>query len=192
MLCFSQRSISHYNTNTSPSILLINFLSSSHLFLSASDLFLLSYLKMDTSAAKSCTTTTTVQRVNKKSSDELLRKFAEVGEDHTASEAKKRRKIRSKTWKEGGGAAAANEYSYESPAHYTTTTLVERRSLLPQLTRKSVLLRQLGIGRSQLRAKDIKNKSILVAIEKVIYLKIWVIYSTSLKFNEIHNLISIF
>lgn len=144
---------------------------------------------MDTSAAKSCTTTTTVQRVNKKSSDELLRKFAEVGEDHTASEAKKRRKIRSKTWKEGG---AANEYSCESPAHYTTTTLVERRSLLPQLTRKSVLLRQLGIGRSQLRAKDIKNKSILVAIEKVIYLKNWVIYSISLKFNEIHNLISIF
>ncbi|KAF2307776.1 hypothetical protein GH714_031627 [Hevea brasiliensis] len=113
---------------------------------------------MDTTAADAHapSTTTTVQRVTKKSSDELLRKFAELGED----EPKKRLK-KSKTRKEYSLSA-----SCESPSHYSSTTLVERRSLLPQLTRKSVLLRQLGIGRSQFRARDIKNKSILVAIEK--------------------------
>ncbi|KAJ9181174.1 hypothetical protein P3X46_009330 [Hevea brasiliensis] len=115
---------------------------------------------MDTTAAADATNTTTatVQRVTKKSSDELLRKFAELGEDEAAAEAKMRKRSKTRN----------KEYSTscESPSHYSTTTLVERRSLLPQLSRKSVLLRQLGIGRSQLRARDIKNKSILISIEK--------------------------
>lgn len=102
---------------------------------------------METTAAYAAPT---VQRVTKKSSDELLRKFAELGED----EPKKRPKI-SKTSKE--------VVAYcESP---NSITLVERRSLLlPQLTEKSILLRQLG---SRLRARDIKNTPIFVAIEKV-------------------------
>ena len=55
----------------------------------------------------------------------------------------------------------------------SSATLVEKRSLLSVVSRKSVLLWQLGIGRSQLRARDIKNKSILVAIEKVIIITIY-------------------
>ncbi|WCJ34012.1 hypothetical protein M5689_015338 [Euphorbia peplus] len=102
----------------------------------------------------------TVQHVTKKSSDELLRKFAELGEDEAGADKKaivrvaKRRKRRS-------GAEDQDQ------VRVSECYKVERRSLLlPPVTRKSVILRQLGIGRSQLRARDIKNKSILVAIEK--------------------------
>ncbi|EEF31662.1 uncharacterized protein LOC8267068 [Ricinus communis] len=115
----------------------------------------------------------TVQHVTKKSSDELLRKFAEVGDDdNDTAEAKKmskrrKRSIRKDNTAAAGGRGEVSSLSCESPAHCNTTSaLVERRSLLPVVTRKSVLLRQLGIGRSQLRARDIKNKSILVALEK--------------------------
>ncbi|KAG6770237.1 hypothetical protein POTOM_025913 [Populus tomentosa] len=112
---------------------------------------------------------TTVQHVTKKSSDELLRKFAEEMSDDDANEAnkleltralkgRKRRKTRRDL--EGGNLC-------ESPSHYkSSSSLVERRSLLPPVTRKSVLLRQLGIGRLQLKARDTKSKSILASIEK--------------------------
>ncbi|KDP24625.1 hypothetical protein JCGZ_25541 [Jatropha curcas] len=113
---------------------------------------------MDSASTNS---TTTVQHVTKKSSDELLRKFAEVEDDNDEAKKElklsKRRKIRSKQ--------ARKEVACESPSHYSNS-LVEKRSLLPPVTRKSVLLRQLGIGRSQLRARDFKNKSVFVAIEK--------------------------
>jgi len=108
-----------------------------------------------------------VQHVNKKSSDELLRKFAELGSD-SADEAparkelvrvSKRHKIRSRIVRDGD--------QCESPSN-GSTRLSERRSLLPlAATRRSALLRQLGIGRSQFRARDIKNKSLLGTIEKV-------------------------
>lgn len=108
-----------------------------------------------------------VQHVNKKSSDELLRKFAELGSD-SADEApsrkellrvSKRQKIRSRIVRDGD--------QFESPSN-GSTRLSERRSLLPlAATRRSALLRQLGIGRSQFRARDIKNKSLLGTIEKV-------------------------
>ncbi|KAH7512388.1 uncharacterized protein LOC107432346 [Ziziphus jujuba] len=106
-----------------------------------------------------------VQHVNKKSSDELLRKFAEMGSDSGEKappkkelRLSKRRRTRSRT---SGGC--------ESPLN-GTNSLVERRSLLPPGgSRKSALLRQLGIHGSShlsLRARDFRNKSLLGTIEK--------------------------
>ncbi|TKY53255.1 hypothetical protein E2542_SST24781 [Spatholobus suberectus] len=84
-----------------------------------------------------------VQHVTKKSSDELLRKFAEVGDSNNAPKKKKKRR------EEGG------------------TALAERRSLLaPAATRKTALLRQIGIGRAHLRTRDFRNKYLLGTIPK--------------------------
>ena len=57
----------------------------------------------------------------------------------------------------------------ESPSgNGNSTSLVERKWLLPPAsTRRSTLLRQLGIGRSQLRAREIRNRSLFGTIEKV-------------------------
>ncbi|KAF5750662.1 hypothetical protein HS088_TW03G01001 [Tripterygium wilfordii] len=95
-----------------------------------------------------------VQRVNKKSSDELLKKFADDEPDPAPSRLAKRRKKR-----EVGGD------SCESPNSHSSS-LTERRSLLPPAASKSALLRQFRICRSRLRAKGIKNKSLFGTIEK--------------------------
>ncbi|KAL6337441.1 hypothetical protein AAG906_036755 [Vitis piasezkii] len=101
-----------------------------------------------------------VQHVTKASSDQLLRKFAQAGgDDAPAKELRvvKRRK-KSRRSREG--------HNRESPPN-GSSGVVEKRSLLPPATRRSVaLLLQLGIGRSQLRVRDLRNKSILGAIEK--------------------------
>ncbi|KAB1216452.1 hypothetical protein CJ030_MR4G029058 [Morella rubra] len=100
-----------------------------------------------------------VQHVNKKSSDELLRKFAEMGSGSAKAPARKelrvsKRRKMSRAMEEGE--------QCESPS-----SLLERRSLLPLgATRRSALLRQLGIGRSRLSARDIKSRSFLGTIEK--------------------------
>ncbi|GAV63960.1 hypothetical protein CFOL_v3_07478 [Cephalotus follicularis] len=99
-----------------------------------------------------------VQHVTKKSSDELLRKFAEVGDNERKELRVSKRIKKSRTRREG-------DY-YESPSN-GSTSLVERRSLLlPPVKRRLAFLRQLGIGRSQLRVREIKNRSLLVTIEK--------------------------
>ncbi|XP_047160155.1 uncharacterized protein LOC124830472 [Vigna umbellata] len=75
--------------------------------------------------------TAKVQHVTKKSSDELLKKFAEVGCDEGRKRRRKKRKEH-------------DLYDFDSPS--TGGTAVERRSLLlPRLTRRSVVLRQLRI-----------------------------------------------
>ncbi|KAJ6330680.1 hypothetical protein OIU76_009304 [Salix suchowensis] len=104
----------------------------------------------------------TVQHVTKKSSDELLRKFAETSDGAKKLELAtvlKRRKTRRDL---GSGNLC------ESPSYCkSSSSLAERRSLLPPAsTRKSLLLRQLGIGRLQLKARDTKNRSILASIDK--------------------------
>ncbi|KAA8518274.1 hypothetical protein F0562_015843 [Nyssa sinensis] len=108
--------------------------------------------------------TARVQHVTKSSSDQLLSKFAEVGsESGEKAAAKKERQLskrrkRSRTTREGDHC--------ESPSN-CSTTIVERKSLLPPATRRSVaLIRKLGIGRAKLRARDLKNKSFLGTIEK--------------------------
>ncbi|WJX78655.1 hypothetical protein P8452_61850 [Trifolium repens] len=102
-----------------------------------------------TTSASAATTTITdaaakVQRVTKKSSDELLRKFAEVGtDDKKEFRLIKRRK---KKIKQNQSENISNG----------ATAVVERRSLLPAtVSRKSVLLRQL-------RVRDNRNKSSLL------------------------------
>jgi len=99
-----------------------------------------------------------VQHVTKKSSDELLRKFAEVGH---ANNVPKKKNI---TRRVDAAAAAAAAF-------------VERRSLLPPpaATRKTALLRQIRIGGAHItRTRDFRNKSLLGTIEKVnqFYLKV--------------------
>ncbi|ESW17680.1 hypothetical protein PHAVU_007G259800 [Phaseolus vulgaris] len=89
-----------------------------------------------------------VQHVTKKSSDELLRKFAEVG--HSKIVPKKK----NITKRVEAAAAAA---------------FVERRSLLtpPAATRKTALLRQIGMGGAHImRTRNFRNKSLLGTIEK--------------------------
>ncbi|OVA13069.1 hypothetical protein BVC80_8941g23 [Macleaya cordata] len=110
---------------------------------------------MESSTAK-------IQHVNKVSSDQLLRKFAELGED-----ASKKKEDHSKRRKRCGKNYDNTTVNSESPSKNNSTSLVERRSLLPTANRRSVLLRQFGIGRSsQLRAREIKNRSLMGALEK--------------------------
>ncbi|BBH07446.1 hypothetical protein Prudu_019386, partial [Prunus dulcis] len=88
-------------------------------------------------------TSASVQHVNKKSSDELLRKFADSGDE--AEEAPEKKQV------------------------IRVSKRRKRRSLLPAAgTKNKALLRQLGVhGRaSQLRARDIRNKSFFGAIHK--------------------------
>lgn len=103
-----------------------------------------------------------VQHVTKKSSDELLRKFAEVEDE---GKAKKELVRLSKRRKRG----ARRRESEFCESFNGNGSLVERKWLLPPAaTRRSSLLRQLGIGRSPvLRGRDFKNKSLLGTIEKV-------------------------
>lgn len=123
-----------------------------------------------------------VQHVNKKSSDELLRKFAE---DETPPKkqlrlSRRRKSSRSATvrGRVGDQCDSPSDNGSAHAGYSSCTSLAERRSLLPSATRKSALLRQLGIhGRSnlRLRARDIQNKSLFGTIEKVGYINMVVI-----------------
>ncbi|EXC04790.1 hypothetical protein L484_007899 [Morus notabilis] len=111
---------------------------------------------------------TNVQHVTKKSSDELLRKFAELDDEAPVAAAKKvskRRRRSAESRGEGGG-----DQNCESPSNGHGSSLVESRSLLPTAAataRKSALLRQLGIrSRAHLRAREIRHKSLFGTIEK--------------------------
>ncbi|GMN55883.1 hypothetical protein TIFTF001_025002 [Ficus carica] len=117
------------------------------------------------------TPTTNVQHVTKKSSDELLRKFADPDtETDTDDEAKKVPKRRRRS-RESGGDDHDHQISCESPflSNGHSSSLVERRSLLPVApVKKSALLRQLGIrGRAHLRAREIRHKSLFGTIGKL-------------------------
>ncbi|XP_058207554.1 uncharacterized protein LOC131320740 [Rhododendron vialii] len=92
------------------------------------------------------TAPSTVQQVTKASSDELLRKFAQIGD------TKRRRK---RTW------PAAGVIDDQSAG-------LEGKSLLPPAVdrRSAALIRRLGMGRSRLRARGFKNRSVLGTIEK--------------------------
>ncbi|EYU39942.1 hypothetical protein ABFS82_10G171900 [Erythranthe guttata] len=108
-------------------------------------------------------TASRVQHVAKSSSDQLLRKFAEVGTDSNdkSSSAKDLRLAKR--------AKTSQEIRKESKRG-NNKILGERKSLLPpQLAapRKSTaLIRKLGICRAKIRARDIKNKSIITALGK--------------------------
>lgn len=116
-----------------------------------------------------------VQHVAKASSDELLRKFAEVGselEDKKELQLAKRIKRSSnvKAIKAGVYNQCRMYVDQGSSLNGASSFIVERKSLLPSVAspRRSVaLVRRLGIGRSKSRAREIKHKSIMGAIEKV-------------------------
>lgn len=95
---------------------------------------------MDTAIA----TEAKVQHVTRKSSDELLRKFAEAGSNEAGKNKRRKKKKRESELCE-----------CDSPSSNGGAAMVERRSLLlPKVTRRSVLLRQL-------RVRDVRNKSSL-------------------------------
>uniref|UniRef100_A0A1J3K364 Uncharacterized protein n=1 Tax=Noccaea caerulescens TaxID=107243 RepID=A0A1J3K364_NOCCA len=81
---------------------------------------------------------TKIQHVNRKSSDELLRKFADPDVDDSKS-TKRRRK------------------SDSSNSRETSVDMVERKRLLlaPASKRRSLFLRQLATGKSHLRTKSL-------------------------------------
>lgn len=102
--------------------------------------------------------TTQIQHVNRKSSDELLRKFADPDEvdEPTTKSTKRRRKVVTTTTRENGADVESN---------VTTAGLVERKRLLlaPAVSkRRSMFLRQIASGKTHL-----KNKSLVRTIGKV-------------------------
>ncbi|KAI3471532.1 hypothetical protein Pfo_028182 [Paulownia fortunei] len=108
-----------------------------------------------------------VQHVAKSSSDQLLRKFAEVGSDskdkNSAKELRLAKRVkRSQERKECGG------HGHGDSNAKSCTKLAERKSLLPSAAshKPVALIRRLGMGKAKIRAREIKNKSIITAIEK--------------------------
>lgn len=123
------------------------------------------------------TSSAKVQHVNKKSSDELLRKFAELGSD-SVDKAPARKELRVSKLRKRCKIMREVDL-FESPSN-GRTSLLERRSLLPLVpTRRLALLQQLRIGRSQFRTRGVKNMSILGTIEKV---RIYDIFSFNCSF----------
>lgn len=100
---------------------------------------------------------TQIQHVNRKSSDELLRKFADPDDlDEPTKSTKRPRKSATRNSRENGVDVESNT---------STTGLVERKRLLlaPAASkRRSMFLRQIASGKSHL-----KNKSLVRTIGKV-------------------------
>ncbi|XP_009369540.2 uncharacterized protein LOC103958940 [Pyrus x bretschneideri] len=114
------------------------------------------------------TTCSSVQHVTKKSSDELLRKFADSGDEADAS-ARKQLAVRMSKRRKRSRLNGEGDHQCDSPSNGRSTGLVERRSLLPAGTKNKALFRKIGIhgGRaSHLRATDIRNKSLFGSIRK--------------------------
>ncbi|CAI9765687.1 unnamed protein product [Fraxinus pennsylvanica] len=102
--------------------------------------------------------TAKVQHVTKASSDELLKKFAEMGsESNDKSLAKKEFRL-SKRLKRS---QAATNGSGNGQG--------ERKSLLPPATsrRPAALSRRFGTGKAKIRAREFKDRSIIGTIEKM-------------------------
>ncbi|GMI64712.1 hypothetical protein like AT2G42110 [Hibiscus trionum] len=111
-----------------------------------------------------------VQHVTKKSSDELLRKFAELDDHYNKGVAfgKELRTMEMKRRKKNGlGRPRRESWAGGHCDNPSNNGVVERKWLLPPATtRRSTLLKQLGMGRSQIRAREIRNSSIFATIEK--------------------------
>lgn len=113
------------------------------------------------------TASASVQHVTKRSSDELLRKFADSGDEAEASAKKQVARVLSKQRKRSRKSGEFDQC--ESPSNGKSSSLVEKRSLLPAGTKNKALLRQLGVhGRS----RDIRNKSLFGTIHKVRFLSL--------------------
>ncbi|XP_058098224.1 uncharacterized protein LOC131243126 [Magnolia sinica] len=104
-----------------------------------------------------------VQSVPRASSDQLLRKFADLDSEIDRNPSEKaesngrRRRKRSRT--------ASDKDHCESPTK--NGSLVERKLLLPPANRRSALIRQLRIGPPVLRSKEMFiGRSLMAKIEK--------------------------
>ncbi|KAK4348949.1 hypothetical protein RND71_031704 [Anisodus tanguticus] len=86
-----------------------------------------------------------VQHVTKASSEELLKKFAEMGEKKELRLAKRRKRI------------------LQAAAPDTTTALGERKSLLPP---PAASQRSVAIGKARRRARNINNRSFFGTIHE--------------------------
>ncbi|AEC10071.1 hypothetical protein AT2G42110 [Arabidopsis thaliana] len=108
---------------------------------------------MDLVVITETTIPTKITHVNKKSSDELLRKFADPDDVDESSKSTKRRKKSAKS--------SSREKGVDIESN--TSGLVERKRLLlaPASKRRSLFIRQLASGKSHLR-----NKSLVRTIGK--------------------------
>ncbi|CAA0837480.1 Unknown protein [Striga hermonthica] len=97
---------------------------------------------------------TRVQHVAKSSSDQLLRKFAVVGPDKNDKFAAKDLRLAKRVKRK----VCAGHGS----------SLPEKKSLLGPLNvhKSAALFRRLGMSKAKIRAREIKNKSIITALEK--------------------------
>lgn len=102
-----------------------------------------------------------VQQVKKASSDQLLRKFAEVGSESNLKLSAKNELRMAKH--------AKRSIPLNTNVHASS---VERSSLLPPPTSgKSLsLIPRLEMGKTKIRASELKNKSIMGTIGKVIFI----------------------
>lgn len=124
-----------------------------------------------------------IQHVTKKSSDELLRKFAEVGSEKEDKAAAKKELQLAKRLKRSTGRRInkAAAFGHGGGARNSSLTLtattnasvIEMKSLLSPLTSRrssGKLSRRLGIGKAKVRAREIKNRSIFGTVAKVRFL----------------------
>ncbi|KAK8496688.1 hypothetical protein V6N13_126082 [Hibiscus sabdariffa] len=118
---------------------------------------------METATTTANPTDVQVQHVTKKSSDELLRKFADDDDDKEFRVMAVKRRKRSGSGRPTTESSAATAHCH-SPSN---NALVERKWLLPPPpTRRSTLLKHLGMGRSHLKGRDIRSKPVFATIEK--------------------------
>ncbi|KAL6555455.1 hypothetical protein OROGR_006713 [Orobanche gracilis] len=105
-----------------------------------------------------------VQHVAKSSSDELLGKFADVGSDKNVKFQAKDLRLTKRVKRRVCDA----HYSGEKNAKRCSNSITEKKSLLaPKNSRISAaLIRRLGMSKANIRAREIKNKSIISALEK--------------------------
>ncbi|KAL6506045.1 hypothetical protein OROHE_022764 [Orobanche hederae] len=105
-----------------------------------------------------------IQHVAKSSSDELLGKFADVGSDKKVKFPAKDLRLTKRVKRRVCDA----HYSGENNAKRCSNSLTEKKSLLaPKNSRISAaLIRRLGMSKANIRAREIKNKSIITALEK--------------------------
>ncbi|KAL0339565.1 UNVERIFIED_CONTAM: hypothetical protein Sradi_4473300 [Sesamum radiatum] len=98
-----------------------------------------------------------VQHVAKSSSDQLLRKFAEVGSDPKDKTSAKELRL-----------AKRVKRNQASKSSGSSTGLADKNSLLPSAAahKPMALVRRLGMGRARTRARELRNKSLITAIEK--------------------------
>lgn len=89
-----------------------------------------------------------VQHVSKSSSDRLLTKFAEVGSASKPKVRGKKVELRLKT--------------------HTASAPAERNSLLPPRKRVTFIRRLGAVDKCKIRLRELKTKSIIAALEKVL------------------------